>query len=135
MKYFPALVALIGAVSAEEGDIFVGCYTDPNHPQGWRWVSFEEEFDQDGARIGTCDGSDTGPTQEWSLPATASQSGTTDKIVIDFSSKGGPSDLSGVWDAEKVGITWSDGNTWPKTTDNWCHQTADESSRLLQSIL
>ena len=134
MKYFTALVALVATATAKEGDIFTGCYTDTNHPQGWRWVSWTDTYEADGDRIGTCDGSDTGVKQEWSLPASASESGSTNSIVIDFSSKGGPSDLTGTWDAPKEGILWSDGNVWPKTTDDWCHQTTQELEILNLAI-
>ena len=45
------------------------------------------------------------------------------KLVVDFSPKGGPSDLSGVWAKAcdgSVAITWSDGNIW-----NLLEPTAD----------
>mmetsp|Transcript_84010 Transcript_84010/g.237874 ORF Transcript_84010/g.237874 Transcript_84010/m.237874 type:complete len:407 (+) Transcript_84010:3993-5213(+) len=35
-----------------------------------------------------------------------------DTITVDFSAKGGPSNLVGEWDPEVPGIKWADGNTW-----------------------
>jgi len=36
-----------------------------------------------------------------------------DSIFVDFSPKGGPKDLTGVWEAGKTpGIRWPDGNKW-----------------------
>lgn len=43
-------------------------------------------------------------------------------IVVDFSSKGGPSDLSGTYTAESAnsaGIDWADGNRWPKLSSGY----------------
>ena len=94
--------------------------TDPNHPDGYRWISMTSTIDKTGARIGECAGSDTGKVQEYMLPATAMQTDMADQIIVDFSSKGGPSDLAGVWDESADGITWSDGNTWPKANPVVC---------------
>ena len=119
MKYCTALAALFAAVSAEDqnpGAIFNGCYTDPNHPQGWRWISFTDQYYYIGK--GTVQGSDTGPTQEWTLPAVAEQGDAAPEISVDFSPKGGPADFPGTWSAEKGGIAWSDGNFWPRTSDD-----------------
>ena len=124
MKYFALAMTIAAATAGKVGDVFIGCYTDPNHPDGYRWVSFTSTIDKTGARIGECAGSDTGKVQEWDLPATAMQTDMADQIIIDFSSKGGPSDLAGVWDAAADGITWSDGNTWPKTNPAWCPQNS-----------
>ena len=123
MKYF-ALAATIGlaAARAKVGDVFIGCYTDPNHPDGYRWISFFSTVDKKEARTGECMGSDTGKVQEYDLPATAMQTDMADQIIVDFSSKGGPSDLAGVWDESVDGITWSDGNSWPKANPAWCPQ-------------
>ena len=73
-----------------------------------------EKFNKDGLLEGNCDGSDTSKTKDYILPALAGRSddGKTDTIIVDFSSKGGPADLHGVWNNDEVGITWSDGNTW-----------------------
>ena len=37
---------------------------------------------------------------------------TPDTITVDFSAKGGPSNMVGEWDPEVPGIKWADGNTW-----------------------
>ena len=49
--------------------------------------------------------------QHWSVPGVVSNGGKT--IVVDFSPKGGPKDIKGVWN-DKNGIDWADGNTWTK---------------------
>ena len=55
-------------------------------------------------------------TLEYTLPVLASRtSDNVDTISIDFSAKGGPSDLHGTWDGNEAGgygINWSDGNHW-----------------------
>ena len=72
-KYFDAgkdtaaavnlLVPFPKARGADEaiGEVFIGCYTDPNHPAGYRFISFTDTI-VDGKRKGTCDGSDTSKT-------------------------------------------------------------------------
>ena len=115
---------------AEVGDIFDGRYTDPNHPDGYRWISFGDQIEDD-KRAGSCVGSDTGhDKQEYDLPASASGE---DEITVDFSPKGGPADFKGVWDEVAFGIKWSDGNMWPRTDKidpKWCPEQRKEE--LLQ---
>ena len=36
------------------------------------------------------------------------------EIVVDFSPKGGPTDLKGTWVAAENGIKFPDGNVWTK---------------------
>ena len=37
-------------------------------------------------------------------------------IEVDFSPKGGPKGLGGVWDVAHAAIQWADGNNWTKAT-------------------
>jgi len=82
-----------------------------------------DKYNEEGARLGHCEGSDTGKTKEWDVPASATASSGSEFITIDFSSKGGPSDLIGEWNADKNEIKWSDGNTWPMVDDSECPET------------
>ena len=40
------------------------------------------------------------------------------QIHFDFSPKGGPAELTGVWAAATSSITWPDGNAWSKFADD-----------------
>lgn len=54
-------------------------------------------------------GCPTGEGRPWNLKGRVDG----DNIFVDFSSKGGPKDLNGVWEAKKpAGIRWPDGNKW-----------------------
>ena len=95
---------------------FTGVYSDPNHPGCPRTI------EPTGAVHAEVRGDDPTP------PATACQGTndehwgpleafiTDDTIVVDFSPKGGPSDLTGnyVEVDGTYGIRWTDGNFWPK---------------------
>jgi hypothetical protein len=50
-------------------------------------------------------------SKQWVLKATEDYPGT---IFVDFSPKGGPSDLLGVYNDKMAGIKWPDGNMWTK---------------------
>jgi hypothetical protein len=83
----------------------IGLYDDANHPGLKRRVSPTAVAD-----VLLVSGLDGGG---WSLPGWLS-SPSSGTITVDFSSKGGPSRLTGVWDEQKGGIKWSDGNFWLK---------------------
>eukprot|EP00640_Fibrocapsa_japonica_P009991 CAMPEP_0113942940 /NCGR_PEP_ID=MMETSP1339-20121228/14968_1 /TAXON_ID=94617 /ORGANISM="Fibrocapsa japonica" /LENGTH=83 /DNA_ID=CAMNT_0000947635 /DNA_START=242 /DNA_END=493 /DNA_ORIENTATION=+ /assembly_acc=CAM_ASM_000762 len=79
-----------------------GSYTDPNHPKGYRKVSLEDG-------VAKIEGNDDAPTGvQWTLYGKVDG----DKVLIDFSPKGGPKDLPGKFDG--TGIVFPDGNKWPK---------------------
>ena len=96
-----AWVNLVPTAHAAETkkSVFEGEYTDPNHPDGMRKITVE------GNDV-TLTGTDSAGGKQWVLKAKESE-GT---IFVDFSPKGGPSNLLGVFD--KDGITWPDGNHW-----------------------
>ena len=87
-----------------------GAYDDPFHPGCDRFFKVLDD---------TTKGEVTGNDKEdgskpWG-PYNATINGTT--VVVDFSPKGGPKDLTGEYSApagEKAGITWADGNRWTK---------------------
>ena len=91
---------------------FSGYYDDPNHPNCVRYVKSI-------GQIATIQGTDSksgdaacpanGDGNQWELLGKV----TDDKIKIDFSPKGGPSDLVGVWEGgDSPGIKFPDGNKW-----------------------
>lgn len=93
-------------------DEFVGIYFDPNHPGCTRTIKDISATDVgvtgfDGATGGGCNGKNDKP---WG-PLDGKVTDNT--IVIDFSPKGGPSDLTGTWTPDSKRITWADGNFWP----------------------
>ena len=99
-------VDVIPIAHAASTSIFEGEYLDPNHPEGMRKVTV------DGNDV-TLRGTDSKGGKEWVLKA-KEEAGT---IFVDFSPKGGPKDLLGVFDegkGTKGGITWPDKNTWTK---------------------
>lgn len=88
--------------------VFEGEFTDPNHPGGMRKITVK------GNDV-TLTGTDSPGGKQWVLKA-KEDLGT---IFVDFSPKGGPSNLLGVYDADAAGkgqggITWPDGNVWAK---------------------
>ena len=87
---------------------FVGSYSDPNHPGGYRTVSLSDskigEF-----RVASLEGNDAKDEPLFRLPALV----YADQMTVDFSAKGGPAALTGVWVGD--GIKWPDGNKWPRT--------------------
>jgi hypothetical protein len=111
-----ALVIALLAVVAAKPAIFSGKYSDPNHPGCAREIGLETATsakvfgaDAAGGEGGVpCDG--TTDVKWGPLPATIDGFG----IVVDFSSKGGPSDLSGKYYYQGSQIKWQDGNAWTK---------------------
>ena len=85
---------------------FLGQYADSNHPGCPRTI----RLSTDGTGLVVTGVDETGPA--WTVPAnlakdTAASAGT---IQVDFSSKGGPKDLTGTWTGDA--IAWADGNAW-----------------------
>ena len=90
---------------------FGGTYEDPNHPGCTRTVDVVVSGEDDQATVSGADFDEEGNLVEWG-PLNADVNGV--KIIVDFSPKGGPSDLTGRWNPNTKGIDWEDGNTWPK---------------------
>ena len=113
-----ALLAPAAASAATAGSVFVGRYTDPKHPGGYREITLLP-----GAQIGPYmlanvrGGQGTGEPESFDLPAFIAEKRDFQRITIDFSTppKYGPPDFQGVWDPKQRGIRfYDDGNFWPK---------------------
>ena len=101
---------------------FDGAYSDPKHPGCPRNIAMVLDGDAEGVvevsgKDGTPGCTGDGPTRPWRL------SGKTqgDKILVDFSPKGGPRNLLGQWEAASPsspsdGIRWPDSNKWSKVS-------------------
>jgi hypothetical protein len=88
---------------------FSGSFADPEHPNCQRVITVNGK----NAKVAGTDGNPGCPAdgsgKKWQLSGKIDG----DSIVFDFSPKGGPADLEGVWDASSpVGIKWPDGNKW-----------------------
>ena len=98
---------------AAMASVFDGDYSDPNHPSCRRSVSVSP----DGltAAVSGEDG-DEGSNSCANPTAWGPLRGAIDgnSIKIDFSPKGGPSDLTASYDVDGEGIRFSDGNLWQK---------------------
>lgn len=98
-----------------------GSYTDPNHPGCPRIctpvMAMDESFsvygaDAKGGEGVPCDGE---TDEKWG-PLPGRYMDDSGKLVVDFSSKGGPSDLTGYLNitSSPPQIQWEDGNVWPQ---------------------
>jgi len=134
VSFVVALVALLGAATAAtDASVFTrGIYTDPNHPDCPRYVLPHTEggvvdyyytngADNVNGEGASCKNQVPPTLVLWGpLPTTITET----SITIDFSSKGGPADLHGSWQAPSAedpqcyqgscGIKWDDGNFWPQ---------------------
>jgi hypothetical protein len=116
-----AVLCLFGVVPVDPSSspafsesVFAGSYSDPNHPGCARLVVLDGEG-AGGAMVSGEDGDegseDCANPVPWG-PLDAVIDG--DSIEIDFSPKGGPSDLTASYDLDRDGILFSDGNLWAK---------------------
>jgi hypothetical protein len=85
-----------------------GSYADPNHPNCKRIIEVVDDT------VATLTGTDGNPGcppdgsgDPWTLTGIV-EGGNS--IFVDFTPKGGPKDLKGVFDG--TGIEWPDGNKW-----------------------
>jgi len=88
---------------------FTGSYADPFHPNCQRVISVQGPE----ATLKGTDGNPACPADgsgnAWKLVGKVD--GST--ILVDFTPKGGPPGLKGVWDdSAPAGIKWPDGNKW-----------------------
>ena len=106
------------------GSVYTGDYDDPNHPDCLRQVKVVgAPLKGDGTRSpfpvvevkgwdgknGICKGERPERSDIWTVTGKLK---TREDAVIDFSSKGGPANLSAKWDGS--GIVFPDGNKWTK---------------------
>jgi hypothetical protein len=105
-----AIVAAPMTANAVGSVDFTGSYADPNHPNCLREVRVVggNQADVSGTD-GTPGCPADGSGNKWDLMGKVEG----DSILVDFTPKGGPKDLKGVWEAAPVpGIRWPDGNLW-----------------------
>jgi len=112
MALHKTVVAALASLAASSHCDFGGYFRDPKHFKegtfsGSRFVT-SETGDKEGKDI-TLIGSDDG-TNFWTLHGNAAI-GRCD-IVVDFSPKGGPNNLSGKYEPANYAIVWSDENYW-----------------------
>lgn len=105
---FGAIIASAPLVANTKFD-FTGSYSDPNHPNCLREIHVTGPK----AVVSGTDGNPGCPTDgagtKWKLVGKVK----ADTILVDFSPKGGPSNLKGQWEpAPTPGIRWPDGNLW-----------------------
>jgi hypothetical protein len=110
---------------------FTGSYSDPFHPNCQRSITQEMNkmaastawSSSSPASVLTLRGTDGNPGcpsdgsgTPWILTGTADTG--SGSLVVDFSPKGGPANLRGVWEQDagggSPGIRWPDGNKWTK---------------------
>ena len=87
---------------------FAGHFADPNHPGCPRSISAN-------ATAATVSGEDE-DKQPWTVRASVASNTTAGlaTILVDFSPKGGPEALEGLWSG--ASITWADGSSWELLT-------------------
>jgi hypothetical protein len=110
-----AAVVPAAAGAATGVDLFSGDYADPFHPYCQRHI---EVVSPTRASVTGTDGTPgcppDGSGRPWALTGILNEEEGT-SILIDFTPKGGPKDLKGVWEASPVeGIRFPDGNLWSK---------------------
>ena len=112
------LAPAVANAAADSSSVFVGRYTDPKHPGGYREITLLP-----GAQIGPYmlanvhGGQGTGEPESYDLPAFIVEKKEFKRITIDFSTppKYGPPDFRGVWDPKRRGIRfYDDENFWPQ---------------------
>ena len=109
-------VAAVPAIAATDS-VFVGRYTDPNHPGGYREITTLPGSVGSYRLANVHGGQGKGEPASFDLPAIIVERGDQSQIIIDFSvpPKYGPRDFAGVWDGKAGGIRFlRDGNVWSK---------------------
>lgn len=117
---FPALTCSMSKATATtttavsfDPNTFAGHYSDPNHPNCKRIIQVAGHL----AAVSGTDGNPGCPVDGsgvvWTLKGQIRQA--CHVILVDFSPKGGPYNLRGVYNAtEPALIQWQDGNVWTK---------------------
>lgn len=101
------------AAQATGPEAFVGTFSDPiNHPGGKRTIRLLEQKIGNYQLAEVVGGGGVGEPKNYVLPAAV----IGERIVIDFSPKGGPKDFIGVIDGGDIKFL-KDGNRWPRLKD------------------
>ena len=91
-----------------------GSYADPNHPNCLRIIADVKDSSSSDIVLTGTDGNPgcppDGAGKTWKLVGKVEGS----NVFVDFSPKGGPKDLKGVFDASSQAIKWPDGNSWAR---------------------
>ena len=90
-----------------------GSYSDPNHPNCQRLIAAKDGSISEFTLTGTdgnpgCSPGGIGDKTFQLVGKIDSES----NVFVDFTPKGGPKDLKGLFDANKRAIQWPDGNVW-----------------------
>jgi hypothetical protein len=113
-----AFLPLPASAIVSGGENFAGSYSDPKHPNCKRIIEVVASNGEKKVLLSGADGTPACPAdgsgKEWALQGRIDGGGT--KILVDFSPKGGPSDIAGNFfqGKDSSGINWPDGNTWTK---------------------
>jgi hypothetical protein len=101
--------ALLTAPLISHAAQFDGSYSDPFHPNCLRVIKTEGAEAKISGTDGTPGCPPDGAGKKWNLVGKIQG----DSILVDFTPKGGPKDLNGVYDKGAApGIIWPDGNKW-----------------------
>ena len=109
LELIAAGLALPRVLQSSRLESFAGTYSDPNHPGA---CCLRVVIVKDG--VATITSRDSIDESVWSLSAALDAADPT-HLVIDFSPKGGPEDLSCELTADGD-ILFEDGNTWTRTS-------------------
>ena len=95
-----------------DGCVYIGRYSDPNHANGFRIITLLDEMQGD-KRMAKCQG--LGGQNEPKSFTLNAWINPDNSIVIDFSAppKNGPKDFVGKWDKDGIKFV-KDGNKWPQ---------------------
>ena len=90
---------------------FSGQYSDPKHPNCRREIVV---VDRNTVKITGTDGTPGCPPDGSGRPWVLTGKINGDSLLVDFSPKGGPKDLEGIYDdgTSPESIKWPDGNSW-----------------------
>lgn len=103
------VASLPNVAVAVDAPSIAGVYTDPNHPKGYRVVR-----ETKGGVAITLQDDPHSEIIDITAKAKANKKNGETTLTIDFSKKGGPKNISGVFKDGK--ISFPDGNSWPKAT-------------------
>ena len=107
------ILATTGAPIVNAVVDFSGPYADPKHPNCLRSIEVVTKSD---VSVSGTDGTPGCPADGSGNPWKLSGSVSGSTILVDFSPKGGPKNLQGIYvdSSSEPGIQWPDGNKWTR---------------------